>query len=194
MRWSALIENPVTRSVLDFLFPPLCLGCGVFYDGDNLVCGRCEAGLAALAFEGTICAGCGAVMSASGRCPECGPAFWPLFAFGDYRPPLKEIILQFKFKGIVAPADWIAARLAPVVDRYRSEIEASALVPIPLHPRREHYRGYNQARVFAEALGKRLGLPVETELLARVRHRRPQARIDRRRREVNVHGVFETAD
>lgn len=194
MERSVLIDNPVVRSVLDFLFPPLCLGCGEYYDEEEIICRRCESKVNALAFEGMICAGCGGVMSASGRCPECGPEFWPLLAFGDYRPPLKDVILHFKFKGIVSPAAWVARRLAGRIGPELELTGARVLMPIPLHPRREYKRGYNQAELFADALGRELGLPVEADILARVKHRRPQARIDHQRREENVRGVFEVLE
>ena len=35
-----------------------------------------------------------------------------------------------------------------------------ALVPVPLHPSRARRRGYNQARLLAEAIAERTGLPI----------------------------------
>lgn len=66
------------------------------------------------------------------------------------------------------------------------------LVPVPLYPRRERERGFNQARLLAEALAHVLGLSV-VEPLSRTRATSPQTSIheasaSHRRR--NVAGAF----
>jgi predicted amidophosphoribosyltransferase len=47
-------------------------------------------------------------------------------------------------------------------------------MPVPLHPARLRRRGYNQARLLAEALAERLGLELR-DCLARRGGERPQA-------------------
>ncbi len=201
MRPSALFHNPLVRSVLDFVYPPLCLACGEFYEsipdpngGERPVCHSCDRRIDALRFDTIVCAGCGAVLSASRQCPECGPEFWPLFSFANYRPPLDDVVLQFKFRGITSPAAWIAPKLVAQFAEDLRALERITLVPIPLHPSREYYRGYNQAAIFAAEIGRLLDSPVVGDLLFRVKHRRPQSRIDHRNREANVRGVFAVDD
>lgn len=193
------LQSPIVQSALDFVFPPLCLGCGLYFDNDTPgvdtpICPKCDRRIEALRFDTVVCAGCGGVMSASQRCPECGPGFWPLFAFGNYHEPLKDIVLHFKFKGITSPAHWAAPRLVAAFHDELLLLGTVVLIPIPLYPGREYYRGYNQARVFADALGRALNRPVAPDLLLRTKRRRPQSRIDHRHREENVHGVFTVAE
>jgi len=42
------------------------------------------------------------------------------------------------------------------------------IVPVPLHPRREKERGYNQAEMIARGLSEATSLPVSTGNLVRV--------------------------
>jgi predicted amidophosphoribosyltransferase len=64
------------------------------------------------------------------------------------------------------------------------------LVPVPLTPARLRERGFNQARLLAEGLGRELGWPVQS-ILARTRMGRRQARSGRRERADNVAGAFQ---
>jgi ComF family protein len=62
---------------------------------------------------------------------------------------------------------------------------ADVLVPVPLHPRRERARGFNQA----DALARQLGLPV-APLLRRVRFTAPQIELPADARHQNVRDAF----
>ena len=62
---------------------------------------------------------------------------------------------------------------------------ADLVVPVPLHPRREFQRGFNQA----QDLASHLGLPV-VPLLKRVVHTRSQIELPKDHRRANVKGAF----
>lgn len=64
-------------------------------------------------------------------------------------------------------------------------LNADCVVPVPLHPRRERSRGFNQAR----ELARRLGPPL-LEPLARVRHTVPQVELAADQRHDNLRGAF----
>lgn len=70
---------------------------------------------------------------------------------------------------------------------------AAALVPVPLHRRRQRWRSFNQARLLAETLAEECGLPV-VEALVRVRPTRPQVGLAAAARERNVKGAFAARD
>ena len=60
----------------------------------------------------------------------------------------------------------------------------------PLHPSREHARGFNQAVVFANALGEKLKLDVDTDILTRIKKGKPQSRLSDSARAQNIRGAF----
>ena len=64
------------------------------------------------------------------------------------------------------------------------------IVPVPLHKNRQKKRGYNQAELFARALGTRLNIPVCTNLLVRERNTVPQKELNDTERKNNLKNAF----
>ncbi len=66
-----------------------------------------------------------------------------------------------------------------------------ALVPIPLHKTRKRKRGFNQAQLLAEKLGKRLEIPVEKGILERTKKTGPQKELNDVQRRANLKNAFQ---
>jgi ComF family protein len=115
----------------------------------------------------------------------------PFYSFGEYKEPLKNIIIELKFRGVTGPATEISEMLTGHFADLIVRLRADMLVPIPLYPTRQYRRGYNQAELFAEKLSMRLELPVEAGLIIRRHRRRPQANLTEQERRKNIKGVFE---
>jgi ComF family protein len=71
-----------------------------------------------------------------------------------------------------------------------SNLAPDALLPIPLAEGRAYVRGYNQAELIAQAISRRTDIPVEKNILYRIKTRRPQSKVKRENREANVAGLF----
>jgi ComF family protein len=88
----------------------------------------------------------------------------PAWAPVGYEGPARELVRALKFRGAVALADAMAAQIAANAPRgllaegTLCDPVPPVLVPVPLHPRRARARGFNQARLLAEALARRTGL------------------------------------
>lgn len=69
------------------------------------------------------------------------------------------------------------------------------LVPVPLAPQRLKERGFNQALLLAEALGKLFTIPVNAGALMRVRETKPQVECETpKERQENMGGAFALRD
>ena len=180
------------RGLLDFVFPPLCLGCASFNDDQYDICEKCLAAIDR--YQNPICLSCESVITNNAKCPACGEKSLPLFAFGNYCNPLNEIVIQFKFHGITSPATILADLINQQFGERIASLNATALVPIPLFPSRENSRGYNQAVLLAEQLSVRLALPVRGDIIFRIRKRKPQAKLNLRQRATNIKGVFSVVE
>jgi ComF family protein len=64
------------------------------------------------------------------------------------------------------------------------------VVPVPLHPRRLRERGYNQASLLAQELGRRTGRPCGEGALVRRKDTTPQYGLSAAARRRNVAGAF----
>ena len=185
-------EQTYFKGMIDFIFPPLCAGCGKFETSPSHICNRCLSRIQI--FDKPICLNCESEMTISGKCQRCEDKKFPLYVYGDYRPVLKEIIIQYKFKNVLAPADLLVDLFYKKFGDEIKKIKPTVLIPIPLHPLREHQRGYNQAQILAEKLSILSGIKTSTELIYRIKKRKPQAKLDFKQRRKNIEGVFEADD
>jgi len=176
------------QGLLDFVFPPLCLGCGDYHDDNNQICERCFKKFDV--FEYPLCLKCRVFIEEGIDCQICKKDSLVLFSYANYQPPLKDIIHQFKFKGITSPATTFAKLAFEKFQLKLESLNAGAIVPIPLHPSRERRRGYNQAELISNHLAELMSLPVGTELLFRTKKGREQARLPFEKRIENIKDAF----
>ena len=104
-------------------------------------------------------------------------------AVGEYEGTLREIIHALKYAGRLSLAKPLAAQMRVRGNDVLRAVDC--VVPVPLHWRREHQRGFNQAREIA----RHLGPPVVCALVRR-RATRPQVELAADRRKANVAGAF----
>ncbi|MBC7776423.1 MAG: ComF family protein [Phycisphaerae bacterium] len=64
------------------------------------------------------------------------------------------------------------------------------IVPVPLHPRKERLRGYNQSTVFAQGLSESMDVPMLGKVLVRRAYTETQTKKKRMERFQNVGEVF----
>jgi len=68
--------------------------------------------------------------------------------------------------------------------------DVEAIVPVPLHPKREKIRGFNQAQIIAKELAKYKGIELLEKKLIRVKNIPPQTSLEASERKKNVRGAF----
>ena len=66
----------------------------------------------------------------------------------------------------------------------------SAIVPVPLHPKKQQMRGYNQSQAIAEGIAHYTGWRVEPNVLIRHRFTQTQTRKNHDERMLNVANAF----
>lgn len=178
---------------LDLLFPVECVGC---HAEGAWLCTRCTA---ALPVPSQRCPFCRNSTDQSTTCPACRPthALDGLFACTIYRHPTSEAIIHgLKYRFWSSITSTLADRMA---DSIRANAPASflanqpVLIPVPLHPGRERWRGFNQATLLANALGNQLKLQV-AHALVRNRKTAPQAKLAEADRAKNIAGAFSIRD
>ena len=102
---------------------------------------------------------------------------------------IRESIHRLKYNNLRAIAPTLGELLADFLAS--QQVPGQVLVPVPMHPRRERQRGYNQAHLLAKEAGSRLGIPVVPRILSRIGNTPPQAKspgVEERR--ANVRGSF----
>ena len=72
-------------------------------------------------------------------------------------------------------------------------VKDAMVVPVPLHPKQQRERGYNQARLLAEAVCAHTGMQLAADALIRVRHTHTQTAQTREERLRSMRGAFAVA-
>ncbi|MCM1056229.1 MAG: ComF family protein [Firmicutes bacterium] len=101
-----------------------------------------------------------------------------------------ESIYRFKYGGRREYAAFFGEQIVDYLGDFIRELDPDGLVPIPLHRRRKARRGYNQAALLADAVGRRMGIPVYKNLLVRTRNTTPQKKLNREERQNNLKKAF----
>ena len=134
----------------------------------------------------------------SDGCAAC--AAWPLGsmraeAVCPMRGSAAKLVRELKYAGWTALAVPMGRALSVPAGNLarRAGVPAGEvlLVPVPITPARRRERGFNQARLLADALSDVLGVRV-AELLERSTARRSQAHLRRRDRLASAPGSFRT--
>lgn len=179
---------PLLRGLLDFVFPPLCSGCGEFTENRYAVCKRCLESIDW--HQRPFCLTCGGIVETEKGCRQCETDSFPLYSAGNYADPLQQIVIRYKFHSATGAAALIATKVSEQFAPWLAKYKPVLLVPIPLHPGREHRRGYNQATLFATELGKLLDMDVNDGIIFRTKKRKPQSKLKQAARAANIKGVF----
>ncbi|QIK39131.1 ComF family protein [Caldichromatium japonicum] len=180
------------RLLLDLIYPPTCLLCGAPGVGQDLCLG-CHS---ELPYHRLACSRCGLPFADEmppgrlcGRCQRRPPPFAQCLTVFSYAGPVPFLVTGAKFHGHLEAARLLGQCLAERVSESGVELP-EALVPVPLHPRRQRARGYNQAFEIGRVAARLLRLPIEPQLAARIIDTPPQTMLDGRARRRNVRRAF----
>lgn len=187
------------HSAFDLLWPPWCPGCRLLVSSRGALCPSCELALPWM--QGPFCAVCGESMTGDigvcSRCLEKSPAYRGGRSALRYEGVIRTVLLAWKYDGVryYEPLirHWMAQFVAALPEKRYANIDA--ILPVPLHPRRLQWRGFNQATVLGQAVAYEWGLPLWQGTLLRTRFTPPQQRTSGKSiRERNLEGAFQVPD
>jgi ComF family protein len=188
----------VFKHLLNVVFPIVCTGCGKDLPADDRyrLCPDCFAALPLI--DGLVCATCGKPLPDGGEhCFACRKGAPRHFVFarsaGEYRGLLRTLLHAFKFQNKDYLDGILGRLLAYAVHKYAMEGTVECIVPVPMHPLKRFFRGYNQAELLARRLSEYLGKPV-LNALQRKRMTRRQYLLSRAERSINLKDAFTARD
>ncbi|WP_089964816.1 ComF family protein [Lihuaxuella thermophila] len=187
------------------LFPPdhrcwLCdsapVPAGFWVSVREKVCAACREQLTPIVSAGCRVCGRSADGNSTGICPDCARVN-PSERICNrsavvYSDGAKQIIQLFKYRGKESLSSPLGVWMAEVAASHFGK-QISLVTFVPLHPERLSERGFNQAELLANVIGKRLRLPV-CSLLTRSRATLPQSTRTRQDRLVAMQNVFQLSE
>jgi len=128
------------------------------------------------------------------------PPFERAVAYGSYDGELRDLIHLLKFQQVRPAAAVLGRMLAETIANLEPAMPVGmiAVVPVPLHTRKQAQRGFNQAEMIARGALKQLARPkrfdLSTGVLVRRRETGSQIGLTRHQRRENLRGAFAVSD
>ena len=114
----------------------------------------------------------------------------PVYTAGVYSKNLQKLIRGLKYhnqRELALPlAKFMWEYFAQITDKNNFQV-----VPVPILPKREKKRKYNHMNLTAEEFCTLSGCTLNTDLIKRVKDTKPQYKLKKSEREVNLKGAFE---
>lgn len=179
---------------LDYVYPRTCPVCTkILAPGRGLVCGECQSRLVYV--KNPRCKKCGKPVENPGKefCGDCnkkkhyynaGRVVWV------YTKEMRQSIYRFKYDNKREYADFYVSELVRLYGGWIKRLEVDAILPIPLHKSKYRKRGFNQAQVLSEAIGRELKIPVLSDILVRNKNTTAQKNLNDKERQENVKNAF----
>jgi ComF family protein len=170
-------------------FPRLCFGCEEqIIENNEFLCLDCLSEMPFTKFE-TI------------RENAVEKLFWGKvkidYAFSTVyyqeKTPVQHAVHALKYKNQQQLGIFLGKLMALRSSNILSIVEPDFLIPMPLHPRKQRMRGYNQAALLCKGYSTITGIPVLENVLKRSTHTATQTHKSRIDRWENVSGIFEIA-
>lgn len=185
-------------NILDILFPKTCVGCGKY---GGYFCGGCTSEIKQSELVCPFCerASLGGVVHAVCKRKYGLDGLWSL---GIYEDSLRKAIQKLKYKWVSEVASELVeitleywAKNSPLLlDKIKKNQGRSWIVTsVPLHARRQKWRGFNQSELLAKLFALKLGLKYQMTL-KRIRNTTPQMKLLSHERKLNIRNAFERAD
>lgn len=148
-------------NLLDFIFPKFCLECK---KSGKYICLDCVSKVLDGTFDQNN------------------------FAVFKYRGVIRKAIISLKYKFAYDIADELVEES---IKRLKlKKYHKVVLVPIPLHQRRENFRGFNQSEILAKKIAEKMNWKFIPDFLIRNKNTKPQVGLKGISRRANLSGVF----
>lgn len=182
------------QSLLDFIFPPKCLGCNQDLN-EGFVCNKCYTIITASVLP--CCSICGLPYDHSEKCSHPilkynnqTSVLDRIRALGKYQIPYQGLIHHFKYQQKTKIGKLLGFALAKLIMSDPILSRARYLVPIPLHPARLRERGFNQSLLLAQEISINTNLGV-LDCLKRVKNTKSQTDLNYLSRLKNIKNAFQ---
>lgn len=180
--------------IVDLIYPRRCPICGgIVIPRDKKICPECSKILCVI--KEPRCKKCSKPIENQEQefCFDCeskrfhyvrGLALWL------YDHNMKQSIANFKYRNKKEYAKFYIEELLRHYSQDLLQMGADAFIPVPIHKSKRRVRGYNQAEIIADGVGKELGIQVIKDLLIRNKNTIAQKTLNNKERYQNLIQAF----
>jgi ComF family protein len=182
--------NSYLNQFTHLFFPHVCEGCGndIIEDG-SLLCVECLSNLPETSFIGERNNPVEKIFYGRIQIEAAGSAF-----YFTKHSLLQHLILELKYHGKKEIGFYLGKLLGYRLAQTSRFNSVDAIIPLPLNPRKERKRGYNQAAIIAEGIAAIWQKQVQKNSVQRLVFTETQTHKNRIARWQTMEGVFENVD
>ena len=180
------IAFSLADDLISLLFPRLCHSCGDhLVRNENVICTRCRVSIPKTGFE--VVRDNFVEKLFWGRCRLEKATALAFYVKGG---KMSRLIYRLKYDGHREIGNEMGRLLAVSLISSGFLDDIDCLVPVPLHPKREKKRGFNQSLLIAEGIASLSGMEIVSDSLVRLCSADTQTIRSRTERWQNVEGIF----
>lgn len=174
------------QDFLSLIYPNLCLSCeNVLMKQEHLICTNCLIQLPRTYYH--LVSDNPVEMIFWGRVKIEKATSWFTFQKGSR---YQKLMHQLKYKGMRVVGVELGRKFGAELLENNYFGEVDFLIPVPLHPKKEQKRGYNQSLAIADGMAQMLKKDICTDILVRNYYSETQTRKGRFERWENVSELF----
>lgn len=172
-----------------YLFPPSCQLCGATAKDDEL-CAACAKDTSIIE---SACPQCALPNDDGSICQNCSidaPLWQAAFSCLRYQGNSQKLIQQWKYQSSRSAQRLLCETLYGWLDWQQLNIDATAIIAVPMHRKKLSKRGFNAAQVLATVAGRYLDLPILPHALIRTSYQTAQAGLNKQARMQHLKESF----
>jgi len=174
------------RDFISLFYPTVCAACSnSLYKHESVICNQCYVSLPKSNYHTNPNNPLATIFK--GRFPFMEASAFYLF---KKKSKVQHLLHQLKYKNRpeigITVGKWMADEL-----KESNFANADMIVPVPLHPKRQLKRGYNQSTQLANGIGNKLSIPVLEDVLYRKTATKTQTKKGKADRWENVEAIFD---
>lgn len=175
------------HSIIGLIYPSVCAACGTpLFKWEKLVCTRCRSLLPKTGYELNEDNPLARLFYGRVRLKAVTACF-----FFSKEGKVQRLIHELKYKGNADAGVFLGQELGKTIKEAPLFEGLDYLIPVPLHPKREKERGYNQSMMIARGVNEVTGIPVGDQYLFRSVNTATQTHKSKEERWQNVKDIFE---
>jgi ComF family protein len=172
---------------LSLFFPRVCASCGnVLLTQEEVICIQCALNLPLTHFEKETENPLSRIFW--GRVPISSATSYLYYSKGG---SVQQLLHQLKYKGKKEIGHFLGRQFGQILQQSELYSSISIIIPVPLHPKKEKKRGFNQSRIIAEGMAESMNISVTNEVLIRKSFSETQTRKSKFDRWTNVSEIFD---
>jgi ComF family protein len=167
-----LNQKNIIKDLIHLLYPSACLVCeSELIQTEQFVCSLCDSALVKTFFH---------------LYQEATEAHF----YYRKNSAIQTLLFNLKYKNNPQIGWYFGEEIGRCLIKIDALNNAEALIPVPLHYKKEFLRGYNQSMSLAKGVSAAIGVPIKKKLVKRIKNTATQTKKTRFQRWDNVDSIF----